>query len=105
MDAASDLALYSGRGMQLAIFRYETLWLPLLAKHPEEVDLAAPLDVAWVWLMHSLAPSKYGADVRDMTGCTAGAIKANSPQSRDPEAVANVSSSCCVILTSTGYGK
>ena len=46
-----------------AIRRYERLWLPLLAAHGRDggdgAGLAAPLDVAWVWWCHSLAPHPY----------------------------------------------
>ena len=46
-----------------AIRRYERLWLPLLAAHGagggDGADVAAPLDVAWVWWCHSLAPLPY----------------------------------------------
>ena len=40
-------------------------WLPLLAQHPS-VDLAAPLDVAWVWHVHMLSPLSYERDCKEI---------------------------------------
>ena len=91
VDAAKNLALYSPEGMNRAVQRYETCWLPLLAKHRGVRDMGAPLDVAWAWLMHALAPSKYAADVQSIAGVAASAIQADSPQHRSPEAMSNVS--------------
>jgi hypothetical protein len=50
--------------LRAAIRRYERLWLPLLAANgrrdgADGAGLAAPLDVAWVWWCHSLAPLRY----------------------------------------------
>ena len=47
------------------IFRYELFWLPLLAQHPS-VDLAAPLDTAWVWHVHMLSPLSYERDCNEI---------------------------------------
>ena len=47
------------------IFRYELFWLPLLAQHPT-VDLAAPLDIAWVWHVHMLSPLSYERDCNEI---------------------------------------
>ena len=47
------------------IFRYELFWLPLLAQHPS-VDLAAPLDIAWVWHVHMLSPLSYDRDCNEI---------------------------------------
>ena len=47
------------------IFRYELFWLPLLAQHPS-VDLAAPLDIAWVWHVHMLSPLSYERDCNEI---------------------------------------
>lgn len=76
--------------MQKAVQRYETCWLPLLAKHRGVRGMGAPLDVAWAWLMHALAPSKYAADVQRIAGIAATDIQADSPQHRSLEAIANV---------------
>jgi hypothetical protein len=40
------------------IDRYQNQWLPLVAKHPNE-ELIPPIDVAWVWHVHRLAPIVY----------------------------------------------
>ena len=90
MDAAKQLALYTPEGMNKAVQRYETCWLPLLAKHQGVKEMAAPLDVAWAWLMHALAPSKYAADVQSIAGMAASGIRADSPQHRSPEAIQKV---------------
>lgn len=55
--------LYAGPILQNAIRRYEVFWLPLAAKQGRESKfLAAPLDIAWVWYVHMLAPQKYEQD-------------------------------------------
>ena len=38
--------------------RYEKLWLPLVSKH-EDLILIPPLDIAFVWHVHRLAPLQY----------------------------------------------
>jgi hypothetical protein len=56
-------ALYTAPVAAAAAERYERCWLPLLERHGRERRhlgrLAAPLDVAWVWLVHTLAPTHY----------------------------------------------
>ena len=48
--------------------RYEMLWLPLVAANfKRSKELAAPLDIAWVWHVHMLAPESYAA-VSDIIG-------------------------------------
>ena len=42
-------------------YRYETLWLPLAAEH-KALTVTAPLDIAWVWHCHLLAPVAYVKD-------------------------------------------
>ena len=38
------------------------LWLPLVAANfKRSKELAAPLDIAWVWHVHMLAPESYAA--------------------------------------------
>ncbi|XP_073151155.1 glycine-rich domain-containing protein 1-like isoform X4 [Henckelia pumila] len=55
--------LYEGRGLERAITRYNTCWLPLLAKHSEsplcEGPLVVPLDCEWIWHCHRLNPVVY----------------------------------------------
>ena len=55
--------LYTGPILRNAIRRYEVFWLPLAAKQGKESrDLAAPLDIAWVWHVHMLAAYSYEQD-------------------------------------------
>ncbi|KAL9978364.1 hypothetical protein ACROYT_G015865 [Oculina patagonica] len=55
--------LYAGPILRNAIRRYEVFWLPLAAKQGKESRLlAAPLDIAWVWHVHMLAPDSYEQD-------------------------------------------
>lgn len=56
--------LYDGVYAQLAIQRYMQIWLPLLCATPmpERAALVPPLDVAFVWLAHRLAPQSYEQD-------------------------------------------
>ena len=38
------------------------LWLPLVAANfKRSKELAAPLDIAWVWHVHMLSPEAYAA--------------------------------------------
>ena len=52
--------------------RYEQLWLPLVvslvASHTDDTPLVPPLDIAWVWHLHRLAPLKYAAYCRQRFG-------------------------------------
>lgn len=41
------------------------LWLPLLAQ-TSATDLAAPLDIAWVWHVHMLSPVSYERDCNEI---------------------------------------
>ncbi|XP_033752024.1 uncharacterized protein LOC117335877 [Pecten maximus] len=61
-------SLYSGPIVRRAIYRYESLWLPLAAKHNKNT-LVAPLDIAWVWHCHMLAPVAYTRDCEKAVGC------------------------------------
>ena len=62
--------LYRGPVVREAIRRYELLWLPLTAnsRHYSSSQLAAPLDVAWVWHVHMLAPYYYAQDCLNIVG-------------------------------------
>jgi hypothetical protein len=42
----------------LSIRRYLDFWLPLVKKHPD-LPLIPPVDVAWLWHCHRLAPKSY----------------------------------------------
>ena len=63
MQAHAEPLLSHEAVLAAAIRRYERLWLPLLAAHGRDggdgAGLAAPLDIAWVWWCHSLAPHPY----------------------------------------------
>ena len=55
-----------GPALSAALRRYETIWLPLLAKTsqlPDSRTLVPPPDVAWVWIVHLLAPEHYHEDM------------------------------------------
>lgn len=66
-------ALYLGPLLPGSIDRYCRYWLPLVTtyyKDPAHHTLALlpPLDVAWVWHLHRLAPVKYAAYCRTRFG-------------------------------------
>mmetsp|Transcript_6698 Transcript_6698/g.13770 ORF Transcript_6698/g.13770 Transcript_6698/m.13770 type:complete len:158 (+) Transcript_6698:82-555(+) len=54
--------------------RYETLWLPLLVKAANKREfgrleippVVPPLDVAWLWHCHRLAPRSYAKACREL---------------------------------------
>ena len=60
-------ALYGGKILQQAIWRYVKLWLPLAAEYSEEI-LAAPIDIEWVWHCHMLSPVLYHTDTFNICG-------------------------------------
>lgn len=49
-----------------ALRRYSDLFLPLLAELTEKKDtvpdLSVPVDIAWLWHCHKLAPLQYAKD-------------------------------------------
>ena len=67
-------AIFSETKIPLALtisfsFRYELFWLPLLAQYTTRtkkwfiaLNIAAPLDIAWVWHVHMLSPVDYQRD-------------------------------------------
>ncbi|ELU08152.1 hypothetical protein CAPTEDRAFT_208874 [Capitella teleta] len=59
--------LYSAPVAMEAIRRYETIWLPLAATHPND-NLVPPLDIHWAWHCHMLSPSYYGDDCLTLVG-------------------------------------
>ena len=66
LEAVHDAELNQGSALYLdrallraAVSRYERLWLPLVASHAGPHHLIPPIDVAWVWHLHRLAPLKY----------------------------------------------
>ena len=62
--------LYSGPVLKNAIRRYELCWLPFISRHQHTSGqpqiLAAPLDIAWVWHVHMLAPYAYEQDCNNI---------------------------------------
>lgn len=57
--------LYFDRNLLTAsVTRYENLWLPLVVQNPNIV-LVPPIDIAWVWHLHRLAPLRYAAYCRE----------------------------------------
>ena len=51
-----------------AVRRYETCWLPMIAKNMT-MDLHPPMDIHWVWHTHMLAPRSYASDCEKLVGC------------------------------------
>ncbi|XP_073157217.1 glycine-rich domain-containing protein 1-like [Henckelia pumila] len=65
--------LYEGRGLKRAIIRYNTCWLPLLAKHSESPlcegpSLVVPLDCEWIWHCHRVNPVLHKSDCEKFYG-------------------------------------
>ncbi|KAL3526954.1 hypothetical protein ACH5RR_011610 [Cinchona calisaya] len=64
--------LYEGPVLDLAIYRYNVYWLPLLAKHSDsplfEGPLVVPLDCEWIWHCHRLNPVRYKSDCEEHYG-------------------------------------
>ena len=61
--------LYLGRALPGAIERYLTCWLPLVANEGGgSTRLIPPIDVAWVWHLHRLAPRRYAKYCTDRFG-------------------------------------
>ena len=52
--------LYLGRALPGAIKRYVKFWLPLVSHSiGSDAPLIPPVDIAWVWHLHRLAPRRY----------------------------------------------
>ncbi|KAK4360589.1 hypothetical protein RND71_019541 [Anisodus tanguticus] len=64
--------LYESRGLDNAIHRYYSCWLPLLAKHSRvpyfDGPLVVPLDSEWIWHCHRLNPVRYKTDCEKLYG-------------------------------------
>ncbi|XP_046563454.1 glycine-rich domain-containing protein 1-like [Haliotis rubra] len=66
--AAQQVGLHhTGPVLDYAIQRYEKYWLPLCAKHSDQI-LSAPVDIEWVWHCHLLCPLKYKLDCLHIVG-------------------------------------
>ena len=61
--------LYLGRALPGAIKRYVKFWLPLVSHSGYEgqgrAPLIPPVDIAWVWHLHRLAPRRYATYCMD----------------------------------------
>ena len=98
--------------------RYERVWLPLVGGlHREgrlgaagEPPLCPPLDVAWLWHCHRLAPASYARCCRELLGaqgsldCPAGAFLGALPRhlgdsEGDPEAGSPPAASAAALAT------
>ena len=51
----------SGQSLSRLIYRYEQLWLPLLANWNPCDELEPPNDVHWIWHLHQLQPDSYSS--------------------------------------------
>ena len=60
--------LRRGPALSNALRRYESFWLPLVAKHGADAVGAPPLDIDWVWRVHMLGPEAYRADCNKLFG-------------------------------------
>ena len=54
-----------------AVRRYESFWLPLLAKYDSQADkpaysLKPPIDIEWIWHVHLLSPYAYRKDCNEL---------------------------------------
>lgn len=78
-NAKALIQPYSEEGMQICVYRYEKLWLPFLKVHRADAKLSAPLDIAWAWFMHTIAPSKYAADLKRLLELDPSQIQAPGP--------------------------
>jgi len=60
--------LFESTYIEQAIYRYESLWIPLLSISSESVKdtLYPPIDVAWIWHCHLLCPTKYAYDMKKL---------------------------------------
>ena len=52
--------------LELAVQRYEQLWLPLVEEYGESLQIEPPTDVGWMWYCHMLRPLVYRRDCRLM---------------------------------------
>jgi hypothetical protein len=71
-DVNTEGILYAGNILERALYRYERFWLPLCVNlelnGKRSDDFYPPLDVAWVWHCHLLAPVQYRKDQKKICG-------------------------------------
>lgn len=68
VDDTFPTSAQDGPILREALRRYVTLWLPLVKQAPADVELAPPVDVAWLWHVHRLSPLGYNADCVALQG-------------------------------------
>ncbi|BDA51322.1 probable glycine-rich domain-containing protein 1 at N-terminal half [Coccomyxa sp. Obi] len=87
--------LHSEEAVQRVVRRYEKFWLPILAiqavdalrLHRQAFNMvAAPMDIAWAWLAHSLEPETYRKDFHELTNAMP--PTSSTAHRRDKEALA-----------------
>jgi len=63
LDTWTELAKSAASGRQLArlVYRYEHLWLPLLASWNPNDEIEPPNDVHWFWHLHQLQTDSYSS--------------------------------------------
>ena len=63
LDAWNDFARSAASGQVLSrlVYRYEQLWLPLLASWDPNDEVEPPSDVHWIWHLHQLQPDSYSS--------------------------------------------
>jgi hypothetical protein len=56
--------LHHQQVLKIAVYRYETFWLPFLKTQTGKTDLdfVPPIDIHWVWHVHMLSPREYQND-------------------------------------------
>ncbi|ELU09248.1 hypothetical protein CAPTEDRAFT_200727 [Capitella teleta] len=69
MQQNQDVLLHANT-LKNALYRYEALWLPLLAKFQGRGFLTPPRDVYLLWLCHMLTPEHYHTDCQNIMSKT-----------------------------------
>lgn len=82
VDAHAEV-LYNPHVLKLAVARYELMWLPMASQ--QEAVLVAPIDIAFIWHCHLLAPLRFAPAslalqrTCDVSGNPRTALKARMP--------------------------
>ena len=58
--------------------RYQDLWLPLVHEN-QSLDLIPPVDIAWLWHCHRLAPKQYTKHLKEKFGPDCPILDAKAP--------------------------